>query len=102
MKFIIKNPKQNFVMLARRIGYMPMPSTEQEFNCVRPVAGNRYPRFHLFITENKQANELIFNLHLDQKKQSYQGSSAHSGEYNGQVIEIEMQRIKEVIKKLVA
>ena len=58
--------------------------------------GRFYPRFHIYLEESPSAAS--FNLHLDAKKPSYEGTSAHSGEYGGAIVENEAQRIKEVAK----
>lgn len=42
----------------------------------------------------------IINLHLDQKKPSYAGTSAHAGEYEGPVVEREASRLREVEEKM--
>jgi hypothetical protein len=54
-----------------------------------------YPRLHLYVDENE--NNYIFNLHLDQKKASYQGHSAHSGEYNSDLVARELDVIKQAL-----
>lgn len=56
-----------------------------------------YPRFHLYIEQDKD-NKKYFNLHLDQKKPSYAGSSAHNAEYEGGIVEKEGERIANLIK----
>lgn len=56
-----------------------------------------YPRFHLYI-ERKNGN-VTFDLHLDQKEASYQGSRAHNGEYDGPAVENELKRIKSLLIK---
>jgi len=99
MKFGVRRPEENIVNLARRLGYSLESSRGEEFNCVRPIGDMRYPRFHLFIKEDK--DKLVFNLHLDQKKPSYSGSTAHSGEYEGKVVEEEAERIKKIFKGLI-
>ena len=43
---------------------------------------------------------LIFNLHLDQKRPIYKGVTAHSGEYEGEVVEEEAERFKKILEKL--
>ena len=76
----------------RRVGYAPegtASSGEERFT--RALAGARYPRFHVYCTVQDQ--KALCNLHLDQKQPSYQGSSAHSGEYDSAVVERETQRI---------
>lgn len=91
MRFAVPKPKENILVLLRQIGYRFLsgsPDTEMSF-----VQGASYPRFHLFI--EKSSDELRCSLHLDQKKPSYSGSTAHSGEYEGEIIENEVERIKQ-------
>ena len=100
MKFSIpeKNIKENIIDLSRKIGYLSIGRgrNEAEFSFVRPLKGNDYPRFHLLIkTDN--GKDILFNLHLDQKKAVYKGSIAPSGEYDGPIIEQEVERIKDLI-----
>jgi len=54
-----------------------------------------YPRFHVYIDKNE--NNFQVNLHLDQKQASYHGTSAHSGEYDGEKVEEEGKRIQSYI-----
>lgn len=83
--------------LARIIGYRLIETTSDgEFNLIRPLV-NAYPRFHLYL--KNQEDVLEFNLHLDQKKPSYQGQTAHSGEYDGALVEMEKQRIEQILTK---
>ncbi len=39
----------------------------------------------------------MLNLHLDQKKASYKGQKAHSAEYDGQVVENEINRLSSLL-----
>lgn len=96
MKFVTEKPAENTLVLARKLGYKPWLVKGEEFSCVRPLMRADYPRFHLFIKEHK--NKVIFELHLDQKKPSYEGAPAHSGEYKGRIVEKEAERIKNVIE----
>ncbi|MBL7141655.1 hypothetical protein ISS21_00980 [Patescibacteria group bacterium] len=80
--------------LIKRCGYAEIKDRQGRVSYVRRLRGYQYPRFHVYIKEN------FFNLHLDQKAPSYQGSSAHSGEYQGEVLEKEAERIKRYIKKI--
>ena len=92
MTFKISNLKINLLGTIRDIGYKPIGWTEKkELNCVRPLGGD-YPRFHLYVREEPEA--VVFNLHLDQKRPVYQGVTAHSGDYEGLVVEKEAERIK--------
>lgn len=97
MVFTIINSKETIVSLVRRLGYKPLGYTpNQELNCIRPLGGD-YPRFHLYI--KKDGEKYIFNLHLDQKRPSYQGHTAHSGEYSGEVVREEGSRIQKLLNK---
>jgi hypothetical protein len=99
MEFKITKPSETVVTLSRRIGYRPMGvSSDNEYNLVRPLAGQNYPRFHIYVKKDKDG-VFYFNLHLDQKQPSYQGSSAHSGEYEGDLIEQEAERIKRTLEE---
>ena len=100
MRFFIPENKieENKIDLGRKLGYFSLGrgKDEAEFSFIRPLYGNGYPRFHLFIRSDK-GKDIVFDLHLDQKKASYKGSRAHSGEYEGPVIENEVDRIKKII-----
>ncbi len=92
MKFLISQSASNLTTLVRDIGYRPLGYTPAgELNCVRPL-GADYPRFHLYIRE--EGSGFIFSLHLDQKKPSYGRETAHSGEYDGETVKSEAQRIQ--------
>ncbi len=93
MDFEVKNIKQNIVPVAREIGYVIIDTRENnDYNLVRKLSAQNYPRFHVYL--KTAGNIFIFSLHLDQKKPSYEGSHAHSGEYFGPVVENEADRIK--------
>ncbi len=100
MTFTIKNTNETVASLARRIGYRLMGIEENEYSIVKQLDRNNYPRFHIYIKKNEENNEFVFNLHLDQKQPSYEGSGAHahSGEYEGEIIEREAERIKREIR----
>ena len=100
MRFTIKKPKESIINLARKLGYMPKEIVGDELNLVKQIRGDKYPRFHLYLKKNKDKNILFFNLHLDQKKPSYAGTSAHSGEYAGKIVEDEAARIKQIIENM--
>lgn len=97
MKFSVKNQKENIYNLMREIGYHFQKEDKEkgEFVFARPSRG--YPRFHIYL--KKENESLIFNLHLDQKKPIYEGAPAHSGEYEGEVVENEAERIKQILEK---
>ena len=64
----------------------------------RRLGANQYPKFHAYA--KKEDDNLIVNLHLDQKKPVYSGITAHSGEYDGAVVEQEAERIKILMAKI--
>ncbi len=95
MTFKIYNKNYNIRDLVRKLGYKPLGYTPKgELNCVRPLGGD-YPRFHIYLKKDKDI--ITFNIHLDQKKPIYKGVTAHSGDYDGEVVEGEVQRIKDII-----
>ncbi|OGZ67033.1 MAG: hypothetical protein A3C58_00740 [Candidatus Staskawiczbacteria bacterium RIFCSPHIGHO2_02_FULL_34_10] len=117
MQFEVKGINKSINDIMRQIGYIPAYfQKEGEVSIVRQLTRNDYPRFHLYIKEirDKQQETIgktfIFSLHLDQKKPSYparigyakgvadgEGWHAHSGEYDGQIVEDEAERIKQVL-----
>lgn len=98
MKFFIKNTEENITNLTRKIGYFYIGQDEKtnELSFIKPLERSGFPRFHLYIS--KKDDELIFNLHLDQKRPIYKGTPAHAGEYEGKVVETEAERIKQILK----
>jgi len=97
MEFQIKGPfKDNTYNLMRKAGYhfQGKEIEKEELIFMRPIRS--YPRFHLYL--KVEGGNLIFNLHLDQKRPIYKGITAHSGEYKGKLVEEEIKRIKEIIK----
>lgn len=96
MEFELKNLEKSVVSVAREIGYSIIDTKENgEYNLVRRLQGDNYPRFHIYL--KVAGDRFMFNLHLDQKKPSYEGSHAHSGEYAGPVVETESDRIRETL-----
>lgn len=95
MRIEVALQKENILVLMRSCGYAPEGQDEStgELKWIRLLVGRRYPRFHIYsrvLPDNAQA---ILELHLDQKQPSYEGSRAHSGEYDGPVVRREAQRI---------
>jgi len=95
MTFRVNNLNYNLTDLVRKLGYRPIARTpEGELNCVRPLGGD-YPRFHIYL---KEAPDIItFNVHLDQKKPSYEGTPAHGGDYESDTVRDEIERVKGII-----
>lgn len=65
---------------------------------VRPLSQNPYPRFHIYLKENKKTKEVFMTLHLDQKRMSYKGSTAHSGDYENELLQEEAERVKKIFE----
>jgi len=82
----------------REIGYHFLDKDRKtgELNFRRPLKG--YPRFHIYLKID--GKNLIFNLHLDQKKPIYKGTPAHSGEYDGDLVKKEAEIIKEKLRNI--
>lgn len=78
----------------RRCGYIPegIDQKSGEIAFWRSITGGRFPRFHIYAKEQHPDTYLV-NLHLDQKAPSYSGTAAHSGEYEGPLVEQEAQRV---------
>ena len=95
MKFTVKGPfQENIYNLMRKAGYSFQGKDEDrsQLSFVKPRRG--YPRFHIYL---KPESDLVFTFHLDQKKTIYKGTTAHSGEYDGKIIEEEANRIKQCL-----
>jgi len=98
MDFEIKNVEENIVGVARSLGYVIIDTKGSEYNLVRKLTGQNYPRFHAYVKQS--GRDFNFSLHLDQKKPIYEGAHAHNGEYFGPVVEGEADRIREILKNL--
>ena len=92
--------KTEIVNLMRRVGYLSLGRgrDEAEFSFVRPLGRNGYPRFHLFVRFDK-GKTAVFDIHLDQKKTVYAGTRAHMAEYDGPLLDDEIARIKNLLKR---
>lgn len=99
MKFELKGPlKENIYVLMRGAGYrfLKREGVTSEYNFIKPISSDSFPRFHIFL--KIEGGNLIINLHLDQKAPSYQGTKAHSGEHESEVVEKEAERIRQILK----
>lgn len=83
----------------RTIGYRPAFFQKPgEVSIVRQIGRNDYPRFHLYIKPIPGVSGgFAFNLHLDQKKPSYEGQTGHSGDYDGPEVEGEAERVRKLL-----
>lgn len=99
MRLTFDKPNDSALNVLRRAGYSFLRKDERtgEMSFVKRVGGGDYPRFHVYArTSPKGAVEI--NLHLDQKRASYEGTTAHSGEYENEENKW-LEREAEIIKK---
>ena len=98
MKLIISKSQINTTseQFLRRAGYgyiRDRRSGQDSF--VRRLGSGFYPRLHMYVGE--QGDQIILNLHLDQKQASYAGAHAHNAEYDGDIVEAEIERLKNFV-----
>lgn len=94
MKFTITNPPTHSRNLLRRAGYGLHQGRDGEISyAIRLSGGGDYPRFHVYVNHEEPGGPIELSLHLDEKKPSYEGFSAHNGQYEGEIIEQERDRI---------
>ncbi|MFZ2970370.1 MAG: hypothetical protein WA063_04440 [Minisyncoccia bacterium] len=85
-----KDLKENLYSFLRKCGYAPFYESY-----IRTLSASGYPRYHVYTAEDDE--KYILNLHIDQKRPSYGKETAHSGEYEGKVVEDEADRIVDSI-----
>ncbi len=86
-------------ILMKKCGYNQILDRKSgQISYVRVFGVNHYPRFHCYV--DIKDNGFQVNLHLDQKAPSYGTATAHSGEYDGDVVEGEGSRVKQCIDGL--
>jgi hypothetical protein len=77
----------------RKVGYgFIHDSVTGHDSYVRRFTRDFYPRFHMYFEDLN--DRVVFNLHLDQKKASYEGAHMHNAEYDGPAVENEIERLK--------
>ncbi len=104
MKFQIKKINTSHKNLMRVCGYKEIfnPHKQNEVSYARSLEASRfYPRFHIYINDITEDGVEI-SLHLDMKKPIYEGTSAHSGEYDGDLVVREAQRVKNIADKFIS
>ncbi len=79
----------------RRLGYAEQRTRSGQISYTKRVGGERFPRYHVYVEDKDDGMQV--NLHVDQKAASYEGTSAHGGEYEGPLCEREMARIASVV-----
>lgn len=104
MNFPIKKLNTSQKNFMRVCGYKEIsnPHKNGEISYARSLEASRfYPRFHVYIKDMGD-KEVEISLHLDMKKPTYEGTTAHSGEYDGELVDREAQRIKNIAGKFVS
>jgi hypothetical protein len=87
----------NIEKFLRTLGWAQIyDSRGKKYSYVKRLSRDFYPRIHLYVKE--YPDNYVFDLHLDQKKASYKGQSAHSGEYEGEVVNNTLETIKRALK----
>ncbi|MEK7623704.1 MAG: hypothetical protein AAB408_03490 [Patescibacteria group bacterium] len=69
-----------------------------EVSYIRRLANAEFPRWHAYLEIKPDGFQV--NLHLDQKAPTYGEGTAHSGEYEGEIVEAEGRRIQQTIEKM--
>lgn len=103
MKLIFENIKDSALNILRRVGYAFLRQDEKtkEMSFAKRVGNADYPRFHIYVKMLNYTSAEV-NLHLDQKKASYEGATAHSGEYGADEnkwLQTEAENIKKEFEK---
>lgn len=97
MKIKIEAIKASPVSLLRRVGYVFQRKEGDEMSFIRPLARAGYPRFHMYT--KVEGIDLIINIHLDQKKETYGNDTRHHGEYeNDGPLKEEVARIQQALR----
>lgn len=90
MKVIINNDGNLYNKL-RTAGYHPDKIQRSGyFSFSRSIFNTKYPRFHVYHNIEKKET----NIHLDHKAPRYKNAPDHGAEYEGDLIEKEVERIK--------
>ena len=84
--------------ILRRLGYGEDRKWNGQISYMKRISNTKFPHYHIYI-EDKNGG-LQINLHVDQKEATHEGSHAHSGEYDGKLVEDEMAYITNYIAYL--
>lgn len=99
MRFTIPKLAISPQYFLRKCGYIEIqnPHKNNEISYARSLdPGRFYPRFHVYLETDKSG--VAISIHMDAKKPSYEGSSAHSGEYDSLIVKDEIERIQNIMK----
>ncbi|MBD3248308.1 hypothetical protein GF382_03395 [Candidatus Falkowbacteria bacterium] len=99
MKFILDRKKLdiNPDRFLRSCGYaFILDRRRDQPSYVRRLTRQHYPRIHMYVDE--KPDRIVFNLHLDHKQASYKGAHMHNAEYEGEIVENEVERLKDLLR----
>lgn len=89
----------------RRAGFAYIYDNLKEHGSyIKRLNRDHYPRIHVYVTpkKDKEGRDLIvIEMHLDQKRASYAGTKMHSAEYDGEVVEAEINNLKNLMRQYV-
>lgn len=89
----LNDSPENFL---HRAGFgMIFDSRRQVSSFVRRLGSGHYPRLHLYF--DIEGDNVIFNIHLDQKEASYSGGHMHNAEYDSPNVAAEIARLRDII-----
>ncbi len=91
--FVIKKGAYNPLVLMRRLGYATYTNRQGISSFVRRIHGSEFPRYHLYINKETE-REMTCSVHIDQRAPSYQGTSAHGGDYDTPQVLEEIERLQ--------
>ena len=99
MKFRLPNQFTHSVeYILRQAGYLYIfDNKSQQGSFVKKLTDQRYPRFHLYVTESPE--EITFDLHLDQSVSRFSGQTAHRADYESEEVKIELTKIYRTVNK---
>ncbi len=97
------NITQNSRNFLRKCGYTQIRDFHtKKVSFVRTLHGGaKYPRFHIYILD-ETSKDFSINLHLDMKAAMYEGQTAHSAEYDSELVTKEAYRITRMHRSLLA
>ncbi|MEK7519132.1 MAG: hypothetical protein AAB424_03895 [Patescibacteria group bacterium] len=81
----------NVKVFFSRLGY----HLERNGSFAKRAGPGTFPRYHVYA--EVQGDQIRVSVHLDAKAPTYEGTSAHAGEYDGPLIEAEMSRIMRAV-----
>lgn len=79
----------------RRQGYAVHRGGDGQTSFVRRLGSDEFPRLHAYV--ERQGDVTVISVHVDQKRPSYGGTSAHAGEYEGPLVEAEIARLQRAL-----